>query len=47
MTASLACIAVVFAYSSPLLVAMGQDPKLSDLAGTFKEAFVILQYHLL
>lgn len=45
MIASLACIAVVFAYSSPLLVAMGQDPKLSALAGTFIATFMILQYH--
>ncbi|KAI7886300.1 MATE efflux family protein [Lichtheimia hyalospora FSU 10163] len=35
MTASLACVAIVFAYSNPLLVAMGQDPKLSALAAVY------------
>ncbi|CDS06224.1 hypothetical protein LRAMOSA08752 [Lichtheimia ramosa] len=35
MTVCLACVAVVFAYSKSLLVAMGQDPDLSALAAMY------------
>lgn len=48
MTVCLACVAVVFAYSKSLLVAMGQDPDLSALAGMSRCLYkpsIILQYH--